>query len=158
MFSETITGSRRMSSKIVDLYPSARNEGEGTLVVGGRGYRVSVLYEKGRRLWARVTVSAEIDDESRRRNAFYEIAHRGMSDASWRPLCVDPSDGETTYSTTITSGISEISLDEFLSSAREFLEQNGHEVSEIVGDVDSSSVGDGDDGLDILSMLLDGNH
>lgn len=145
-----------IASAVVDLFPSSRNEGVGELEVGERDYGVKVLYEVGKRLWVRVIIDDGIARDAQRRFAFYEVARRGLSDPTWEPLCVDPRDGETVYSVTMTTDISRESLDGFLESARSFLENNGDELRSILSCSEVVDEDEEDGGIDAgaLSMLL----
>lgn len=143
-----------ISSQVVDLFPKSRFESDGVLKAGTEEYLVNVLYERGKRLRAQITIADVISNESRRRSSFYEFTRRGMIDEAWAPLCVDASDGKTIYSMTLTTCITSTALDRFLESAQVFLENNSKEIIEIVrGDGESEGF---DRGIDskALSALL----
>lgn len=129
-----IDGRVGLRSDVVDLFPSGLSEAEGLLLASGKTYRVQVDRDRGKRVWARVSITSQIANEGRRKAAFDEVAHRGASDLAWSLLSVDARDGEMLYSSTHTCDTSPEALDRFLLSAKEFLEQNGEELDRIIGD------------------------
>lgn len=129
-----IGGQVGLRSDVVDLFPSGLSGAEGLLLVSGKTYRVQVDRDKGKRVWARVSIASQIANEGRRKAAFDEVARRGASDLAWSLLSVDARDGEMLYSVTHTCDMSPEALDRFLLSAKEFLEQNGEELDRIIGD------------------------
>lgn len=122
-----------LTSNVLDLFPCGLSEAEGTLSAGDERYRVKVNLERGKRVWARVIICQGIEDDGRRREAFYEVARKGIESSEWAPLCVDPRDGETLYSATFNCDLSSEALDRFLGAARDFLECNHEELEQFLG-------------------------
>lgn len=126
-----------LGTKLVDLWPSTKERSEGVLRVATRDYPVKVTYEPDKRVWARVVVAKELDAVDMEDVAL-KVAAKGLADEMWRPLCVDPRDGETLYSTTLTYDLTSDAIDRFLDQAIRFLEERGDEVDDVLGRGSSS--------------------
>lgn len=141
-------------TKVVSLWPTSKDEAEGELGAGGRTYVVKVTYDEGSRVWVRVKVASDIDDEDSIQPAALEVARRGLEDPAWAPLVIDPRDGETIYTATFTCDLSADAVDRFLTQAKNFLDENGDEVARIIAGDDGS----GPQGIDSLFSGLFGSE
>lgn len=138
-----------LTSRVVDLFPIAPDKAVGTLWVGTRSYPVKVSRNRHRRVWARVQVLKEIEDGERCERVAIEVARKSASNALWRPLSVDPNDGEVAYTATFTCDLTSETLDRLLGAAKEFLERNGAELDALLAQ------GERDDFLDLGSAEKD---
>ena len=121
---------------------------EGTLLVGGRGYRVIVDSNAGFRVWARVQLAKTVRGDT------YKLAElvgeKGHAEGEpWACLCTDPRDGETIFTTTLTCDLTGEALGRFLAYARDFLERNCTKVDDLIASVQDVEPDDddGDDGF-----------
>ena len=131
-----------LKSSICDFIPTEKEEAEGTLRVDGREYTVMLHHEPNRRIWIRIPVAGTIADRTCRLSVLKDIAQRGIANEDWRCLCVDPRDGETILSSTLTVDLSPEAIDRFLEMAQEFLATHGEELQRMMHSCDN----DGDDG------------
>lgn len=122
------------ASVVADLQPVSKALTEGTLSVGEWDYRVRISHNDDRRWWVRVQLADEIKDPKEREYMFIEVARRGMVFEEWRPLCVDATDGELSYTTTLSCDMSTEALDRFLTAARDFIERHHGELDQILDD------------------------
>lgn len=121
-----------IDTKLVDLWPSTKEDSEGTLRCGVREYPVRVTHDPDWRVWARVVVAKGLGSADTEGIAL-KVAAKGLSNDIWRPLCVDVRDGETLYSTTLTYDMTSEAMDRFFDQAIRFLTEYGSEVDAILG-------------------------
>lgn len=116
-----------LQTKSVDLFQTRDELAEGVLRVDGEAYEVRVHLNKGC-VDARVTIVDAIVGEARRHGAAVAFAEASLSDPSYRPVAVDPRDGEVVYHYDLTADMSPGALDRFFEEARGFIRRHGDEV------------------------------